>query len=236
MVPSNTLKAVVFDCDGILVDSEPLHYRAFQQVLVPLGLGHDYSLYVDQYIGFDDREAFVEVFKDAGRTIEPYQLEELIRTKNTALLEIISKGISSFPGVVELVRHLSARNVPLAVASGSLRTEIESFLKALELEQCFSIIVSADDVERSKPNPETYQVALQKLQEKLSSGHLDPKTCIAIEDTPAGILSAKKAGLFAIGVPHSFTSDQLSEADLIVETLLHINLEKLAELIQSTYS
>ena len=236
MVPSNTLKAVVFDCDGILVDSEPLHYRAFQQVLVPLGLGHDYSLYVDQYIGFDDREAFVEVFKDAGRSIEPHQLEELIRAKNTALLEIISNGISSFPGVVELVRHLSARNVPLAVASGSLRTEIESFLKALELEQCFSIIVSADDVKHSKPNPETYQVALQKLQEKLSSGHLDPKTCIAIEDTPAGILSAKKAGLFAIGVPHSFTSDQLSGADLIVETLLHLNLEKLAELIQSTYS
>lgn len=223
----------MFDCDGILVDSEPLHYQAFQEVLAPLGLGYDYSLYLERYIGFDDREAFVEVFTEAGRSIDPPQLEKLIRTKNAALLDTISRGVSSFPGVVELVRHLYTRKVPLAVASGALRSEIEGFLRALDLQECFAIIVSADDVERSKPDPETYLVALQKLEKGLP-GHLDPKTCIAIEDTPAGIHSAKQAGLFTIGVPHSFTSDQLLEADSIVETLVHVSLEKLVELVQST--
>lgn len=234
MVPANTIKAVVFDCDGILVDSEPLHYQAFQEVLAPLGLGHDYSMYVERYIGFDDREAFVEVFRDADRSIDPPQLENLIRTKNAALLETISKGVSSFPGVVELVHHLVRRQVPLAVASGALRTEIEGFLRALGLEQCFSIIVAADDVQHSKPDPETYVVALRKLQGRLPIDHLEPGTCVAIEDTPAGIQSAKQAGLFTIGVTHSFNSDQLHEADFILETLLDFSLEQLAELVQST--
>lgn len=236
MLPSNHLKAVVFDCDGILVDSEPLHYQAFQQVLVPLGLGHDYHRYVDRYIGFDDRDAFTEVFRDAGRSIEPRQLEELIAAKNKALLAIVSQGISSFPGVVQLVRHLSARGVPLAVSSGSLRIEIEYFLKALGLQDCFPVIVSADDVMHSKPDPESYLTALRKLRERLLGEPLEAATVVAIEDTPAGIQSARAAGLFTVGVSHSFAADLLREADVVLDTLEHMNLAKLVELMQSIHS
>lgn len=230
------LAAVIFDCDGVLVDSEPLHYRAFQQVLAPLGLEHDYERYVDRYIGFDDRDAFIEVFRDAGLDLQKETLAALIAAKNNALLEVISKGVSSFPGVVQLVRELAFISLPLAVASGSLRTEIENFIEALELKNCFQIIVSADDVTHSKPDPETYLLALKRLQEGLSREHLNPRDCVAIEDTPAGIRSARDAGLYTIGVTHSFASDQLSDADCVLDDLTHLTARKLIELIEAINS
>jgi beta-phosphoglucomutase len=231
ILPSlSSLSAVIFDCDGILVDSEPLHYRAFQQVLTPLGLTHDYQQYLNRYIGYDDRDAFVEVFRDAGRTVEADNLKKLIEAKNAALLQIISEGVNSFPGVVRLVRELFSLNVPLAVASGSLRLEIENFIEALGLKDCFRVIVAADDVRHSKPDPETYLLTLHKLQETLQAENMYAQSCVAIEDTPAGIESAKGAGLFVIGVANSFPPDQLYGADYVLKDLATFNVSQLSQL------
>jgi len=236
LAAASPLKALIFDCDGVLVDTEPLHYRAFQEVLGPLGLGHSYEHYLQRYIGFDDRDAFLEAFKEGGRTIDDMILAQLIRAKERILQQMIVRGISSFPGVVALVRDLAAHRVPLAVASGALRHEVEAFLKGLGLAEHFPVIVAANDVTRSKPDPETYLKALSRLQETIGGKALEPRSCIAIEDTPAGIRAAKDAGLYGIGVTNSFASDELDTADHIVVSLEDLNTSRLVQLVDEQSS
>ena len=159
------LKAVIFDFDGVLADSEPLHYQAFQEVLVPLGLGHSYDRYLEHFIGFDDRDAFREVFREANLSLDEAALAGLIQAKSAAFKTIVAKGVRPFPGAVSLVADLVRNDVPLAIASGALKDEIRLILMALRLESAFSIIVAADDVKRSKPDPESYQLVYERLQD-----------------------------------------------------------------------
>jgi HAD superfamily hydrolase (TIGR01509 family) len=228
------LEAVIFDCDGVLVDTEPIHYQAFQHILAPLGLGYGYDAYVERYIGYDDREAFLEVFREAGRSIDANELSKLIQAKSEALEQIVAKGISTFPGLVSLVRELLAYQAPLAVASGSLRHEICLYLRFLGFEDAFPVIVAADDVRQSKPDPETYILALERLKQTPGFVDLNPQRCAAIEDTPAGIESARGAGLFVVGVTHSVPASELSKADIVVDSLTQLNVSKLMELIASS--
>lgn len=226
------LRAVIFDCDGILVDTEPLHYRALQKVLAPLGLGHDFKRYMEAYIGFDDRDAFLYAFEEAGRTLDADALRMLVEAKAVALRGLIDEGVPSFPGVVELVRRLAGFGIPVAVASGALRHEILAFVKSLGLSGVFSVIVAADEVRKSKPDPETYLLAAERLRQLHGWDSLDHGNCIAIEDTPAGILSARGAGLFVIGVTNSFPASDLAEADHVVSSLALIDPPGMAKLLR----
>jgi beta-phosphoglucomutase len=236
-VTATALQAVIFDCDGILVDTEPLHYRAFQEVLRPLGLGFDYDRYLDRYIGFDDRDAFAEAFKEAGRVLDGGTLEELIHRKEKALQAIIDSGaVSSFPGVTELVTELAAGAVPLAVASGALRSEVQAFVTVLGLSGAFSVVVAADDVASSKPDPETYLKALDGLQRGSGNAVMRPQQCVAIEDTPAGIQAARTAGIRVVGVTNSFPAEQLTAAHLVVTSLNELSLARLVQLVQEKSS
>lgn len=226
------LHAVIFDCDGILVDTEPLHYRAFQEVLTPLGLGHDFETYLEHYIGFDDRDAFIYAFRQANRELAPLVLNRLIEAKSKALDELILRGVPSFPGVVELVNELLDKVVPMAVASGALRHEVEAFIASIGLDGAFRAIVAADEVEKSKPDPETYLLALERLNRLPGSKLLDPANCIAIEDTRAGIRSAKSAGLTVIAVTNSFSMNELAEADQVTGSLSELSFHSMVKLIE----
>ncbi len=226
------LKAVIFDCDGILVDTEPLHYAAFQEVLQPLGLGFDYEHYLKHYIGFDDRDAFREAFREGSRPLGGGQLSEFMLAKEEALKRIIARGVPTFPGVVELVRELAEGGVPLAVASGALRHEVETFVLGLGLQKAFPVIVAADEVEHSKPDPETYLKAMTRVREHFGLADLTARECVAIEDTPAGMQSARRAGMFVVGVAHSYSIEQLkTEADYVASGLPELSLALLARLV-----
>jgi HAD superfamily hydrolase (TIGR01509 family) len=228
------LEAVIFDCDGVLVDTEPIHYKAFQRLLAPLGLDYSYDVYVERYIGYDDREAFLEAFREAGRSIDADELSKLIQAKSEALEQIVAKGISTFPGLVSLVRELLSHRAPLAVASGSLRHEIRLYLRYLGFEDAFPVIVAADDVRQSKPDPETYILALERLKQTPGLVDLNPQCCAAIEDTPAGVESARGAGLFVVGVTHSVPASELSKADIVVDSLTQLSVSRLMDLIASS--
>jgi HAD superfamily hydrolase (TIGR01509 family) len=224
--------AVIFDCDGILVNTEPLHYRAFQEVLVPLGLGHDFKKYLEDFIGFDDRDAFIHAFREADRELDSATLEKLIEAKAAALGDLVRQGVPSFPGVTELVMELMKRGVPLAVASGALRHEVEAFVASLGLSEAFRVIVSANEVKKSKPDPETYLLAVERLRQATEPKRIDPLACIAIEDTRAGIFSAKSAGLAVIAVTNSFSADELSEADAVIGSLEELSFREIVKLLR----
>jgi len=221
--------AVIFDFDGIIVDTEPLHYRAFQEILVPLGLGYSWADYLRLYIGFDDRDAFRNTFRSAGRALKDLELQELVREKGAAFQRIIAAGVEPYPGVVELVRTIAGK-LPLALCSGALPSDIEPILKQLGIAGLFEVIVTAADVQASKPDPESYTLAVATLDTVHPGQECMAGRCLAIEDTPAGIASAKGAGLKVLAVTNSYPEEKLAAADKVIATLAGVDLDILRQL------
>jgi HAD superfamily hydrolase (TIGR01509 family) len=219
------LNAVIFDFDGIIVDSEPLHYQAFMAVLEPLGKGFSWEVYCETYIGFDDRDAFREAFRAAGEKICSRDLKRLIEEKAKIFQKLVHEGKAEpLPGAVELIRSLPPR-LPLGLCSGALREDVMPIITNLGIGNSFHVIVTAEDTEKSKPDPAPYRLTIEKLQVENTA------LAIAIEDTPAGILSAKAAGLKVLAVTNSYDRDFLLEADAVTDSLEHVTLLSLEDMV-----
>lgn len=218
------LSAIIFDFDGVIVDSEPLHFQAFLDVLKPEGMSFSWNEYIETYIGFDDRDAFRECFKLHQQQLGDQKMVELIAKKAVRFEQLVREGHAHpFAGAVELIRDVAGKK-PLALCSGALRSDILPILKQLDLETVFDVMVTAEDVHVSKPDPASYQLAYKKLHQKFGDQIGAPETCIAIEDTGAGILSAKGAGMKVLAVTHSYESHELSHADWVVDSFEPIDL------------
>jgi beta-phosphoglucomutase len=208
------ISAVIFDFDGIIVDSERLHWAAFNKVLEPLAREISWAEYIKTFIGFDDRDTFRHAFPN----LDKGELAGLIEKKAAAFQELLeSDGAAALPGAVDLIKHLSG-NIPLAICSGALRADILPILGSLGIENAFDTIVTADDTHISKPDSAPYKLAAKKLG--VTSG-------LAIEDTQAGIMSAKGAGLKVLAVTNSYPAEALTQADAVVASLEGLTLEKL---------
>lgn len=210
------IHAIVFDFDGVIVDSEPIHYKAFLKVVEPFGIDFDYGVYVERYAGFDDREGLRAILSDHNVGLDEAKMAELIESKARALAHIVAEGIKPMPGAVELVRAC-AEVWPIAICSGALRSDIELMLPAVAeglLDQ-FRVVVTAEDVARSKPDPASYRIAAERLA-------CEAAGCVAIEDTPAGLASAADAGMRTLAVTHTYPRPQLDRADRVVDDLTEV--------------
>lgn len=217
-------EAVIFDFDGVIADTEPLHCNAFRQVLEPLGISFPWQEYVDLYMGLDDRDAFREAFRIHGLGLDGRRLSQLVDAKSRVFQEIIRNGVNSYPGTVEMIESLHASGFPLAISSGALRSDIDPILSMLGIARCFLHIVTADDVRKGKPDPEGYVLAFRRLSLSRPSMLSSPRKCLAVEDTPAGVEAAKRAGLSVLAVTNNYSAEQLSEADAITDSLANIRL------------
>lgn len=219
-------EAVLFDFDGILVDTEPMHHRAFTEVLDPLGMGFPWKEYVEIYMGFDDRDSFREAFRAKGIELDEANLAKLVAAKSRAFQDGIRNGVTAYPGAVSMIESLHGTGRPLALCSGALRSDIDPILAQLGVTRWFDVIVSADEVRRSKPDPESYALAFARLSEKHAPLLTVPEKSVAVEDTPAGIRSAKGAGLRVLAVTNSYAAGELAEADWIVGSLESVRFEE----------
>jgi beta-phosphoglucomutase len=145
-------------------------------------------------------------------------LHSLITKKALLFQEVISDGVTAYPGVIELIRHLQAEKIPLAICSGALKSDIHPILAILGISDCFDSIVTAEDVTKSKPDPECYRLAFDKLCQQHKKS-LSKGSTVAIEDTPAGILSARLAGLQVIAVSNSYPHEKLSDASFVTDSV-----------------
>lgn len=213
-------QAVLFDFDGVVLDSEPLHYEAFQRTLFPFGISHEWSTYLDQVVGFDDRDALRFLWRPKYGSIDEALMRELIEKKADHFEDLVSnRELEPYPGVIDLILFWR-RRVPLAICSGALLRDIRPVLERFQLTDCFEEIVTADQVEKSKPDPVSYRMCFQRLQAK--HPHLQASCCVAIEDTPAGIDSALGAGLYVIGVAHTHDRKDLQKANREVSSLVEL--------------
>jgi beta-phosphoglucomutase len=223
------LRALIFDFDGIIVDSEPIIMKLTQEMAAKEGWTVSQEEYYRDYLALDDRSIVEHLYSSHGRSIDPQRCEELVNWKSRVYEKIIENGLPTMPGAVDFVRQ-AAGNYLLAIASGSVRAEILHLLGKLSLRDHFRIIASADDCERSKPDPEVYLKALAGLKTlpEFKATQLLPSDCLAIEDAPGGIEAAHGAGIKCLGLAHSRSLDKLADADWVFGGFEEVNLDAIA--------
>jgi len=225
------LRSIIFDCDGVLVDSEPLHYSAFKKSLGKEGEIMTEELYKERFLALDDRGCFARFYADQGMTLEPEKLQQLLDRKSAIFQELVrTEGILPFAAVPEFVMAVAQR-YPLAIASGARRHEVELVLETAGIRPYFECIITADDVQKGKPHPESYLKAIEALN---ASGNrstpIRPDECVVIEDSKEGIASAHAAGMKCIAVATSYPTFELSIADLVVPNLASLRVSQVEDL------
>jgi beta-phosphoglucomutase len=210
--------AVLFDFDGVIVNSEPLHFRAFHEILREDKIDLSEEEYYRELIGFDDRGAFRHLFAKRHLPLEPKTLLRLMTRKSEVMMELIEdRKYQALPGVEEFVRGLW-RHYPLGICSGALREEIEAMLEGISLRDCFPVIVAAEDVTVGKPDPQGYVKCMTLISQRIKKP-LKPRDCLIVEDAPSVIQSVKAAGFPTLAVATSYPMEKLSAADWMVNTL-----------------
>jgi HAD superfamily hydrolase (TIGR01509 family) len=237
--------ATIFDFNGVLVDDELVHRDAFRDVLSPLGVFFTDEQYTERYLGFDDVGALRAMLIDAGRTATDAEIAELARAKQPFYMGRAEQSLIVFPGAADLVRA-RARLGPVGIVSGALRNEIAFALRNMKLEDAVSFVVSADETPRCKPDPMGYERAIELLTDKMGDRHA--RHSLVIEDSLAGIQSAKAAGLACLAVAHSYSEEQLlaagadavtghiSAVDDVLLSALHRKLRGSGEALSSSSS
>ena len=218
------LRVVIFDFNGIIVDDEPIHFELFRRVLAEEGIDLTEPDYYGRYLGFDDRGAFTAAYRDHRRRLDEPELAQLIERKAVYYQKAIQDHVKIFPGVQTLVATL-ARTFSLAVASGALRHEIETILSTAGLLNHFAVIISAEDVQQGKPEPEIFLKALARLNARLEHGPpIASSDCLVIEDSKEGIRGALRAGMKCLAVTNSHPAELLKEANAVVQSLEEVDL------------
>ncbi len=214
------LRALLFDFDGIIVLSEPLHFAAFDEVFGRWGLPFSERAYFERYLSYTDRECVERVIEDSGRTDLRERAPDLFREKIAAMARRIDGGVPLCPGVEAFVAETAAR-FPLAIVSAAIRAEIESILARAGLDRRFATVVSADDVIHGKPDPEGYRLGVERLRDVVPN--LAPSECLAIEDSPNGIIAAQAAGVRVLALPHTRPAAELAHADFVAASFAAVD-------------
>jgi len=240
------LRAIIFDFDGIIVDSEPLIMRLTQRMAALEGWTVSDEEYYRNYLALDDRGIIEHLYQSHGRPTDPARRDELMEWKFRLYAEAIREGLPPMTGAIEFVNKVG-RHFPLAIASGSLRSEVEHLLQKLGLWEKFAVIATAEDCERSKPDPQIFLKALAGLQQlppfhggtkgkkgkrEKVPGPLQAAECLAIEDAPAGVRAAHAAGMRCLALAHSRSVEALQQADWVCREFADVDLH----LIQAAFN
>ena len=218
------IRAVVFDFDGVLANSEPLHLRAYQDVLARQGVTLTEADYYGRYLGYDDAGAFSAIAADRHLGWSADRVSDLVAHK-AKRLEALERDTSVlFPGAAAAVRRL-AEKWPLAIASGALRAEIVRVLDRENLAAFFPVVVAAEDTPSSKPAPDPYLRAVDGLSQTIGCP-IACSDCVAVEDSRWGLESARAAGLATVAITHTYSADTLAgAADALIEHLDSLTAE-----------
>lgn len=199
--------AVLWDLDGVLVDSTRHHYEAYRRLLAECGRGLTFDEFRN-LIGLRNETILRRLLGE----LPPEEVERLSRRKEDLFRERIAGNVEALPGAVGLVRRLREEGVLMAIVSSTPRANIDLILGSLGLADAFSAVVGAEDARRGKPDPEGFLVAAERVG-------VAPAGCVVLEDAPEGIAGAKAAGMRCIGVATTRPAERLSQADLVVEGL-----------------
>ena len=223
------LRAVIFDFDGVIADSEILHLRAFNRTMSAYGIEISKEEYFRDYLGLTDRDLLETLNKEKHLNLNQKQVEQLLEGKKQAFETLAQNECKIIEGVGEFLQMLKDNSIQMAICSGALLPEIEMILKANQLRDFFDVIVSAEQIKRGKPYPDGFELTLKKLNIK-SESKIRPCECIVIEDSHWGLQAAKAAGMHTVAVTNSYDAQQLALAEKIVARLSDLTMNDLQQL------
>ncbi len=226
------LKAVIFDFDGVIADSEALHYEALDAVFKRHGVDVSKEVHWDKYLGYSDRENIEAVNIDYEKGWDDVAVKRMIDEKKVVFDELIASGSMIIDGVATLIQRLIDNGVRLAICSGALRSDIDLMLAGADFKDAFEAIVTADDVKHGKPDPEGYLLALNKLNEN-GATPIEANQCVVIEDSHWGLEAAAAAGMYPIAVTNTYSRSELAKKGRkIVDRLDELTLDDLSALCE----
>jgi beta-phosphoglucomutase len=216
------LKAVIFDFDGTLVDSEPIHGLATREGLAAAGIDLSVEEFLARWVGLPDTDCYLQVALDRGVSLDAVALARVRQTKNNVYEQMALAGeVPLVPGAITLI-HALGPVAALGVCSAARRVEIEAALIRHDLHSHMRTIVAVEDVTRSKPDPEGYLHAASRLE-------VEPASCVAIEDTPRGIEAALAAGIAVVAVAQTVPASRLTRATRVERSLRQVTESTLRE-------
>ena len=225
------LRAIILDFNGVLLDDEPLHFGAMRDAVAELGVDLTRQVYWDRYLPLDDVRCLEAICRDYSVRLSPKERASALERKARLYRRLLQDRFPLLPGVAGFIRG-AARRYPLALASGARREEIESTLDSTGLRRYFVIIVAAEDFAQGKPSPESFLLALERLNAALGPPPILPEECLVIEDSVGGIRGAKMAGMTCMAVSNSYPSERLQAADKVVASLEEVQPESLQALFK----
>jgi HAD superfamily hydrolase (TIGR01509 family) len=202
-------EAVLFDMNGVIVDDEPLHFAAFQTVLQDIG-GLSSGQYKKYFAGKTDSDGFAS-YLAAGKDQRP-DIVDLMARKAEVYVALAADNLMPYPGAADCIQDLAEKDVPLALVTSSTQREAAAVLASFQLSKYFSVVVTAEDVTKGKPDPEGYQRAAELLG-------CDPARCLVVEDAPSGLRAAHAAGMCCAVVLNTHSRAELADADCFYSQL-----------------
>ncbi|MBC8378775.1 MAG: HAD family phosphatase [Planctomycetes bacterium] len=221
------LQAVIFDFDGVICDSEFLHYKALNAVFNRLGVDIPKEVHWATYLGYSDLENIQAVNRDYHMGLSDQQIQQQIAEKKIIFDELAKTDAVIIPGVAEFIQILTDNDIRRAVCSGALRSDIDLMLAGASFANAFEVIISADDVEHGKPDPQGYLLALDRLNQGCGA-QIKPSECVVIEDSHWGLEAAAAAGMKPIAVTNTYPKQELDgKAKKIVDRLDVLTIDQL---------
>lgn len=227
-----TIRAVVFDCDGVFADSEPAHFSAFREALGTIGIGLTEDDYFHRYIAYEDASFFRMVAADHGRDLDSGGLEDLLSVKRSRLEEALP-DLPPIAGTSEFLLGARGEGCRIAVASGARREEVRTILRGAGVLESIDVLVTAEDVRLHKPNPEPFLTAMNRLNEREPNLNLEPADCLVVEDAVIGVTAAREAGMWAVGLTTSYDAAALARAHLVLPDLEGITIAGVVDRLRS---
>jgi beta-phosphoglucomutase len=229
------LKAILFDFNGVIINDEPLHQKLIEELLVAENLRPNPEEYRQICLGRSDRACLKDLFERRGRFLSEEQIVKLIERKSQAYQQQLAqlKQLPIYPGLSDLIFQSRAAHLVMGVVSGAVRSEIELVLQRTDLAQNFTVIVAGDEILTSKPDPTGYLLAVDRLNQQIPELQLRPHECLAIEDTPAGIKAAKRAGMQVVGVANTYPYHMMQrQSNWAVDYLSELELDRVREVYE----
>ena len=225
-----SIRAIIFDFNGVILDDEELHFLAFKESLKKADLWLTQELYLERYLGLNDWGFYQAFLGDhPNPTTQNKSIDTWVEEKATIYLRMLADEMPLFPKASECIQSL-AQHVPLAINSGARRHEIEKAIQWANLSSCFEIVVSADEIRNGKPAPDGYLAAYQELKNKKPElANLQPAECLVIEDAPHGIASALGAGMPCVGVAQSQPAADLHTATWVIDTIADFTWDNISK-------
>lgn len=236
-----SLKAILFDFNGVIINDESIHEQLIKDILLEENLTLKKGEYQQVCFGSSDRSCLRDLLSRRGRIVSEEYLTQLLHRKAEAYVRELDKieKLPLYPGLDDLIFQVRSRSsasienpphLKLGLVSDAVRKEIESVLNRAKLAEYFQVIIAGDDVNSGKPQPDGYLLAVERLNQKYPELNLQPTECLVIEDTPAGIAAAKRAGMQVVGVANTYPFHMLQRCcNWTVDYLTDLELQRVEE-------